>query len=73
MAQDFQKKKQIEGYDREKKKPVIRSRGRHDEKVAGFVDLQTGEFTEIMRIHDSKDIDEFLVKYDISIAEIAKE
>lgn len=73
MAQEFQKKNQIEGYDREKKKPVIRSRGRNDEKVAGFVDLQTGEFTEVMRICDSKDMDEFLEKYDISIAEVAKE
>ena len=73
MAQEFQKKEQIEGYDREKMKPVVRNRGRNDAQVAGFVDLLTGEFTEIMRIRGSKDMDEFLEKYDISIADIAKE
>ena len=54
-------------------KPVVRNRGRNDAQVAGFVDLLTGEFTEIMRIRGSKDMDEFLEKYDISIADIAKE
>ena len=73
MAQEFQMKKQIESYDREKMKPVVRSRGRNDTQVAGFVDLLTGEFTEIMQICDSKDMDEFLEKYDITIADIAKE
>ena len=73
MSDEFQKKEQKEGYNRKKKKPVIRSRGRDDEQVAGFVDLKTGEFTEVMRIRDSRDMDEFLTKYDISIAEIARE
>lgn len=73
MSDEFQKKEQKEGYDRNKIKPVIRSRGRDDEQAAGFVDLKTGEFTEVMRIRDSKDMDEFLTKYDISIAEIARE
>lgn len=39
---------------------MIRSRGRYDELAAGFVDLQTGEFTEVMWIRDSKDMDKFL-------------
>ena len=33
MAQKFQKKGQIEGYDREKMKPVIRNRGCNDAQV----------------------------------------
>ena len=71
MSQEFQKQKQKESYDSEKKKPVIRSRMFHGEQAAGFVDLQTGEFTEVMRICSSKDMDDFLEKYDISVAEIA--
>ena len=73
MSQEFQKKKQKESYDSEKKKPVIRSRAFHGKQAAGFVDLQTGEFTEAMRIRSSKDMDNFLEKYDISVAEIATE
>lgn len=73
MSQEFQKKKQKDIYDREKKKPVIRSRAFRDELVAGFVDLQTGEFTEVMRICNSRDMDRFMEKYDISVAEIATE
>ena len=36
MSQEFQKKKQKESYDSEKKKPVIRSRMFHGEQAAGF-------------------------------------
>lgn len=41
--------------------------------MAGFKDLQTGKFTEVMLIRDSKDMDVFLEKYDISVAEIKSE
>ena len=43
------------------------------EKVAGFKDIQTGKFTEVMLIRDSKDMDVFLEKYDIFVAEVKTE
>lgn len=55
------------------KTPVIKSSICTGEKVAGFKDLQTGKFTEVMLIRDSKDMDVFLEKYDISVAEIKSE
>lgn len=69
----FHKKVQKETYDRENQKPVIRSSICTGEKVAGFKDIQTGKFTEVMLIRDSRDMDLFLEKYDISVAEIKTE
>ena len=60
-------------YSKENQKPVIRSSICTGEKVAGFRDLNTGKFTEIMLIRDNRDMDEFLTKYDISVAEIKTE
>ena len=69
----FQKKIKKEPYDKEHQKPVIKSSICTGEKVAGFKDLQTGKFTEVMLIKDNKDMDIFLEKYDISVAEIKTE
>ncbi len=69
----FHKKVQKEPYDREIQKPVIRSSICTGEKVAGFKDVQTGRFTEVMLIQNSKDMDLFLEKYGISVAEIKTE
>lgn len=69
----FEKKIIKEAYDKDKLKPVIKSSICTGEKVAGFKDLQTGKFTEIMLIRNNKDMDTFLEKYDISIAEIKTE
>lgn len=69
----FHKKVQKETYDRENQKPVIRSSICTGEKVAGFRDIHTGKFTEVMLIRDNKDMDLFLEKYDISVAEIKTE
>lgn len=43
------------------------------EKVAGFKDLKTDKFIEVMLIKDRKDMDIYLEKYDISVAEIRTE
>ncbi len=68
------KRKQIkESYDRENQRPVIRSSICTGEKVAGFKDIHTGKFTEVMVIRDNRDMDEFTAKYDISAADIRKE
>lgn len=69
----FHKKIQKENYDKESLKPVIRSSICSGEKVAGFRDIRTGKFMEVMLIRDSNDIDLFLEKYDISVAEIKTE
>ncbi|MBR4060765.1 MAG: aspartate dehydrogenase [Lachnospiraceae bacterium] len=60
-------------YDRENQKPVIRSSICTGEQVAGFRDVKTGKFTEVMLIRNNKDLDKFLENYDISVAEIVKE
>jgi len=69
----FHKKIKVIGYDKDNLKPVIRSSICTGEKVAGFRDVNTGKFTEIMLIRDNKDMDEFLTTYDISVAEIKTE
>lgn len=69
----FRKKTEKGTYNKDGQKPVIRSSICTGEKVAGFKDIRTGKFTEVMLIRDSKDMDEFLEKYDISVAEIKSE
>lgn len=69
----FHKRVLKESYDKEKLKPVIRSSICAGEQVAGFKDLQTGKFTKVMLIKDNRDMDLFLEKYDISVAEIKTE
>lgn len=60
-------------FDRENSKPVIRSSICTGEQVAGFKDLHTGHFTEIMLIRNNEDIEEFIRKYGISREEIRRE
>lgn len=69
----FDKKIIKEEYDKEKLRPVIKSSICTGEKVAGFKDLQNGKFIEVMLISNNKDMDTFLEKYDISVAEIKTE
>ncbi|MBR2037765.1 MAG: aspartate dehydrogenase [Lachnospiraceae bacterium] len=69
----FHKKIKVIGYDKDNLKPVIRSSICTGEKVAGFQNVNTKEFMEIMLIRDNKDMDEFLTTYDISVAEIKTE
>ena len=66
----FRKKIKVIEYDKDNLKPVIRSSICTGEKVAGFRDVNTGKFTEVMLIRDNKDLDEFLTTYDISVAEV---
>ena len=69
----FKRKQMKESYDRENQRPVIRSSICTGEKVAGFKDIHTGKFTEVMVIRDNRDMDEFTAKYDIAAADIRKE
>ena len=69
----FGKKVHKESYDKQNQKPVIRSSICTGEKVAGFKDIHTGKFTDVMLIRSSGDMDAFLAKYDISPEEVTKE
>ena len=57
-------------FDREDWKPVIYRNIISGKQMAGFKAPHTGEFMEVMPIHNSRDMDVFLESYDISIAEI---
>lgn len=69
----FNKKMQKEPYDRNKEKPVIHASICTGEKVAGFKDLQTGRFHEVMVIRNDSDLQFFMQKYNVAEGEIAKE
>ena len=50
-------------YDPEKEKPMIRASICNGEQVAGFKDLETGAFHEVMLIRDDRDLAEFKQEY----------
>lgn len=67
----FKKKTLVLTYDRENKKPVIKSSICNGEQVAGFKDIHTGKIEEIMLIKSEADIDKFKAMYGIN-EEISK-
>lgn len=62
----FRKKVSKGTYDRENQKPVLKCSICTGEQVAGFKDIHTGKFEEVMVIRDGKDLELFKEKYDIS-------
>ena len=60
-------------YDREYLRPVFRSSICVGEQVAGFRNIHTGKFSEVMLIRNVGDLKEFQEEYDISEADIATE
>lgn len=69
----FRKKKMTKSYDKENLSPIIRASICTGEKVAGFKDVNTGKFMEIMLIRNHKDLYEFKEMYGIKDEEISKE
>ena len=69
----FHKKTAKEAYDKENQRPMIRASICTGEKVAGFKDVHTGKFTEVMLIRNDRDMDEFLKRYGVSAEEVTKE
>lgn len=67
----FKKKQEKRSYDKENQKPVIRSSICTGEKAAGFLDIHTGKFTEIMLIRTPGDLEEFRRLYGIDEREIS--
>jgi hypothetical protein len=62
----FKKKTEKKTYDRENKKPVIKASICNGEQVAGFQDIHTLAFEEVMLIRDSEDLFRFKDEYGIS-------
>ena len=69
----FRRKIKTEPYDRENLKPVIYTSICSGEQIAGFRNVRTGRFTEIMAIRGRKDMEEFLTRYGVCEEEIKKE
>lgn len=68
----FKKKVLVQTYDKENKKPVIKSSICNGEQVAGFKDIRTGKMEEIMLIKNTADLEMFKAMYGIT-EEIIKE
>ncbi|MBR1703249.1 MAG: aspartate dehydrogenase [Lachnospiraceae bacterium] len=60
-------------FDRENKRPVLKCSICNGEQVAGFKDIHTGKFEEVMLIRNERDLEAFRELYGIEGAEIAKE
>ena len=58
-------------YDAETYKPVVKCSICNGEQVAGFKNLHTGKFEEIMLVRSEADLQEFKERY--GITEITKE
>ncbi len=67
----FKKKQEIRTYDKENQRPVIRSSICTGERVAGFQDIHSGKFTDIMLIRTSADLEEFCRLYGIGADELS--
>lgn len=68
----FRKKVEVRTYDKENKKPVIRASICNGEQIAGFKEIHTGRFEEIMLIQSPADLERFKTMYGIT-EEVAKE
>lgn len=62
----FKKKSEKKTYDKENKKPMIRASICNGEQVAGFLDIHTGAFEEVMLIRNSEDLFQFKDEYGIT-------
>jgi len=52
-------------YNPEKQKAVLKCSICNGEQVAGFKDIETGHFTEVMLIRNGIDLDLFMEKYNL--------
>ena len=67
----FGKKSEKKTYDKNNQKPVLRCSICTGEQVAGFQDIHTGSFEEVMLIQNVTDLEAFKSRYGIT-EEIAK-
>ena len=52
-------------YDTEKKEPIIKASICNGEQVAGFRDIESGEFHEVMYIRNNQELENFKRQYGI--------
>ena len=62
----FKKKPEKLTYDKDNKKPVIRASICNGEMVAGFQDIHTGAFEEVMLVRSDAEIADFMHQYGIT-------
>lgn len=67
----FRKKKKIE-YDSGKQMPALKTSICTGEKVAGFIDIDTGKFHDYMLIKGSQDLIEFCDSCNVQIDDLKK-
>ena len=61
----FKKKSDKKTYDRKNLRPVIKASICTGEQVAGFQDIHTGVFEEVMLIRGNEDLAKFMSMYGI--------
>lgn len=52
-------------YDTERKEPIIKASICNGEQVAGFRDIESGEFHEVMYIRNNQELENFKRQYGI--------
>ncbi len=62
----------LKSYDRENFRPALKCSICTGEQAAGFEEIRTGRFEEIMLIRGQKDLDEFIAAYQLNPKEITK-
>ena len=62
----FSKRTEKKTYDRSNQKPVIKASICNGEQVAGFKDIHTGKFEEVMLIRSDADLELFRKTYGIT-------
>ena len=67
----FGKKRVVKQYDKENKRPILRCSICTGEQVAGFKDINTGHFEEVMLVRNEKDLNTFKELYDLK--DVSKE
>lgn len=71
MKFKFGKKPAIRQFDRESYKPVLKCSICTGEQVAGFKEISSGKFEEVMLIRNEKELEAFKQLYDVK--DIVKE
>ena len=59
----FKKKTDLHSYDKENLKPVIRASICNGEQVAGFKDIHTGKFKEVMLVRGERELEKIRKMY----------
>ncbi|MDO4337839.1 MAG: aspartate dehydrogenase [Eubacteriales bacterium] len=66
------KKEQVLAYDKERQQPAVRASICTGERVAGFVDRDSGKFEEVTLIRNNGELAQFCAKYGITESDLKK-